>query len=321
MLSKTPVPFPSFFEGSVSFVCFKPASGIHNHMASENEDTLWELIYVNRGELPASFGNCHFILSAGSFLIKPLSDDNFSCSTDTYSLSLTTFAFSCSSPFLFLLSGQILHTAKSERLLLAQLLMRVISAPSSAPLRTSCNGHISRNTASRQLPAAYFPDDLQTNSFMEYMLNRLFIRRFLPAFSVACQPAFPFFPTQSSDHRYLSVLYYLKNHLFTQLTISKICQDNLISRSQLEQIFHERGWHGVIDCFSHMKIDAAKRLISHSTMTFTQISSALGYSSIHYFSRQFKAITKMTPSEYSSFLKEHPDDVIPSFKRYYSVCR
>ena len=38
-------------------------------------------------------------------------------------------------------------------------------------------------------------------------------------------------------------------------------------------------------------------------MNFTQISDFLGYSSIHYFSRQFKKITGMTPSEYSSSIK------------------
>ncbi|HJB28450.1 MAG TPA: AraC family transcriptional regulator, partial [Candidatus Blautia faecavium] len=38
-------------------------------------------------------------------------------------------------------------------------------------------------------------------------------------------------------------------------------------------------------------------------MNFTQISEYLGYSSIHYFSRQFKKISGMTPSEYSSSIK------------------
>ena len=38
-------------------------------------------------------------------------------------------------------------------------------------------------------------------------------------------------------------------------------------------------------------------------MNFTQISETLGYSSIHYFSRQFKKLTNMTPSEYASSIK------------------
>ena len=52
-----------------------------------------------------------------------------------------------------------------------------------------------------------------------------------------------------------------------------------------------------------MKIDMAKQLIRTEQMNFTQISEKLGYSSIHYFSRQFKKLTGMTPSEYASSIK------------------
>ena len=51
------------------------------------------------------------------------------------------------------------------------------------------------------------------------------------------------------------------------------------------------------------KIEAAKELIRTNHMNFTQISAHLGYTSIHYFSRQFKKIVGMTPSEYASSVK------------------
>ena len=38
-------------------------------------------------------------------------------------------------------------------------------------------------------------------------------------------------------------------------------------------------------------------------MNFTQISDFLGYSSIHYFSRQFKKLSGMTPTEYATSIK------------------
>ena len=59
----------------------------------------------------------------------------------------------------------------------------------------------------------------------------------------------------------------------------------------------------MIELFLQMKIEFAKQLIREDQMNFTQISDFLGYSSIHYFSRQFKKITGMTPSEYSSSIK------------------
>ena len=60
---------------------------------------------------------------------------------------------------------------------------------------------------------------------------------------------------------------------------------------------------GIIEYFSNMKIETAKEMIRTGHMNFTQISEQLGYTSIHYFSRQFKKITDMTPSEYASSIK------------------
>jgi YesN/AraC family two-component response regulator len=54
-----------------------------------------------------------------------------------------------------------------------------------------------------------------------------------------------------------------------------------------------------MEYFYRLKIEEAKRLIRNGTNNFTQIADKLGYSTIHYFSRQFKKIVGMSPSEYS----------------------
>ena len=96
---------------------------------------------------------------------------------------------------------------------------------------------------------------------------------------------------------------YLTAHLNTSLTIEQICKDNLIGRSQLQKLFKYRRGLGVIEYFSLLKINAAKEMIRTNNLNFTQISEQLGFSSIHYFSRKFKQITGMTPSEYALSIK------------------
>ena len=59
----------------------------------------------------------------------------------------------------------------------------------------------------------------------------------------------------------------------------------------------------VADIFANPQSEVAKELIRTNHMNFTQISAHLGYTSIHYFSRQFKKIVGMTPSEYASSVK------------------
>lgn len=99
------------------------------------------------------------------------------------------------------------------------------------------------------------------------------------------------------------VVDYLESHLTAHLTIDQMCKDNLVGQSQLQKIFKEYCTLGIIEFFSTLKINAAKELIRTNEMNFTQIAEHLGYSSIHYFSRQFKKISGMTPSEYASSIK------------------
>ena len=99
------------------------------------------------------------------------------------------------------------------------------------------------------------------------------------------------------------IIHYMETHLNSRITIEQICKDNMIGRSQLQKLFQQKTGLGIIEYFSNMKIESAKEMIRTGHMNFTQISEQLGYASIHYFSRQFKKITDMTPSEYASSIK------------------
>ena len=77
----------------------------------------------------------------------------------------------------------------------------------------------------------------------------------------------------------------------------------LLGRSHLQKLFQEVGSMGVMELFHKMKIDIAKRMIREGQLNFTQIADQLGYSSIHYFSRQFKKECDMSPSEYAQSIR------------------
>ena len=79
--------------------------------------------------------------------------------------------------------------------------------------------------------------------------------------------------------------------------------DGNIKEGNLQKLFRDAQGCGVIEFFSAMKIDTAKQMIRDQQLNFTQISDKLGYTSIHYFSRQFKKLTAMTPSEYATSIR------------------
>jgi AraC-like DNA-binding protein len=72
-----------------------------------------------------------------------------------------------------------------------------------------------------------------------------------------------------------------------------------MSVSKLKMLFREKHGGGAIAYFIELKIDEAKRLIRKGNMNFSEIASSLGFNSLHYFSRQFKKVTGMPPTEFT----------------------
>ena len=100
---------------------------------------------------------------------------------------------------------------------------------------------------------------------------------------------------------------YLKENVENNLTLDMVCSDCGIGKSAIQKIFKEqKGW-SIMEYYYRLKIDRAKLLIKEGNMNFSSISQVLGYSSVHYFSRQFKKIVGMSPREYSKTIDSYKD--------------
>ena len=92
----------------------------------------------------------------------------------------------------------------------------------------------------------------------------------------------------------MKVIEYLRKHLSDSLTLDEIAHACSMSTSRLKRMFDG----GVISYFNNLKISLACDMIRNDNKNFTQISEELGFGSIHYFSRLFKAKTGKSPTEY-----------------------
>lgn len=82
------------------------------------------------------------------------------------------------------------------------------------------------------------------------------------------------------------------------LSLSDIANGAGFSVSKLKLLFREN-YGGAISFFNKLKIEEAKKLIIKGSLNFTEIADALGFQSLHYFSRLFKKKTGLSPSEYA----------------------
>lgn len=95
------------------------------------------------------------------------------------------------------------------------------------------------------------------------------------------------------------IINYINSNYQQLLTINDICQKFAISRSSLQMIFKKHVNLPPKHFINNAKLEYGKIMLKNSAYTVSQISDTLGYSSIHYFSRKFKQVYGITPTEYA----------------------
>ena len=262
----------------------------------------WEFVCVDKGEVTIGAGDRSFVLTRGQIVFHRPDEFHWVRAGGKAAPNLIVISFSTGSPLMDFFSERILQITEQDRLLLA----RIISEA-----RLFLEGRLDDPYQKVLIPRKNAPAGSAQiiRTCLEQFLIGLF-RRFGNEAGIPSpvQDHQAFVPdkttTENADDKLFSRLTeYLDRRLNGHVTIDRICSDNLISRSRLQKLFQAKCGAGVIEYFSQMKIEAAKQLIRNEQMNFTQIAETLGYSSIHYFSRQFRKLTGMSPSEYASSIK------------------
>ena len=256
--------------------------------AGESHD-FWEFLYVDKGSLHVTAGDQAYDLSRGQLIFHAPGEFHGLSANGVTAPNLIVVSFRCLSPAMDFFRGYLTALGAEERTLLG----RIVSE-SRALFSTPLNDPTT-HSMERRADAPFGAEQL-LSAALEELLLRL-IRRGEPL------PAAQELPPRQLEERIEHIVDYLEQRLEQNLTIRQICQDNLIGRAQLEHYFHQQTGGGVIDYFAKMKIDAARRMIREGRLNITQIASQLGFSSVHYFSRRFKALTGMSPSEYARSVK------------------
>ena len=253
----------------------------------------WEFQCVDKGSAKVQTDDDVHILNRGQVIFhRPNEFHNLTAVGQT-APNIVVISFECSSPCMEFFEKRILTLSDTERNLIGMIIAearRCIASPLNDPYLQKMEIKKDSLFGSQQLILLY----------LQELLISMIRRHTLPQVSMPVN-RLPV-PKNGSDI-YNKIIFYLEEHIREFVTIEDICHDNLIGRSQLQKLFREQHQCGIIEFFTEMKVEFAKQLIRENQLNFTQISDFLGYSSIHYFSRQFKKVTGMTPSEYSTSIK------------------
>ena len=261
--------------------------------AGESHD-FWELVCVDKGIIDIISGEKEISLKRGSiFFHKPGEFHNI-LTREHISPSLVVISFECSSPCMKMFGDNALSVQETEIALLARII---------AEARNAFSGRLDnpyQEALVRRQPCTSFGAEQLMGNYLEELIIHLYRKYFSEPGQLSGR-----LETERGKpaEAYSQIVRYMEAHLGEHLSLETICHDNLTGRSQLQKLFRKAHGCGVMEYFSGMKIEAAKQLIRSSQFNFTEISDRLGYSSIHYFSRQFKKLTGMTPSEYAASIR------------------
>ncbi|MGG2093538.1 AraC family transcriptional regulator [Bacillus sp. S13(2024)] len=96
------------------------------------------------------------------------------------------------------------------------------------------------------------------------------------------------------------IIAYMHQNINSKITLAELSEMVQLSPTYLSRTFKETTGYSVIDFFNKIKIDKAKELIIESNKKVKEVAQALGFADEFYFSRVFKKIEGISPSEFYS---------------------
>lgn len=257
--------------------------------AGEKHD-FWEFLYVDKGEVEVMADSQGFKLKQGEMIFHKPDEFHNVWANGRVAPNIVVISFECNSPTMKYFHNKIVNIGDTEKNLLAQVIREGREAFSS-PFDDSNLLQLERKCDS------LFGCEQLVRLYLEQLLISL-VRK---GNSIKAESRLSSTVRERAyDYLVKRVVGFFEQNISKHLSFDDVCKFSGLSKTNLKVVFKRKTGSGVMEFFKRLKIDEAKKLIREGEYNFTQVAEALGYTSIHHFSRYFKRITGMTPSEYAS---------------------
>lgn len=94
---------------------------------------------------------------------------------------------------------------------------------------------------------------------------------------------------------------YLFKHVYENVTLADVAEELFFSESYIKKVFKKETGKTIMAAFTELKIEESKKLISNG-VPLSEVSDKLSFCNKNYFTKVFKKVTELTPSEYKKTL-------------------
>ncbi len=256
----------------------------------------WEIVYVDKGEIEIDMDQEKHILSQGQAVFHQPNEYHNLRANGVVAPNLVVITFSCKSPAMSFFKKRILPMSDIEKHLLATIVRESVHSFSS-PLENTFLKELTRRDN------AFFGSEQMIAIALEQLLISLYrnfdgIRRNSTTLKRGME-----------QDLFSNALTFLQDHVCEKLSFTQIADALNVSPTTLKNLFKEKIGEGMMTHFAKMKIDIAKSMIREGGHNISQISAYLGFDTVHLFSRRFKQLTGMSPTEYGRSVKVDFDSI------------
>lgn len=255
----------------------------------EEQYPFTQVILVIEGEGSYHTSGTTYPFAAGDMIFRPANQSSCVC-WNSKTVHFALISFRCASDEMDAFRGAPIRLIREESESLFDLIKLCHRICEPTPETEELRGmRIKANTPRAAL--AYIYASLER--FLAMVYCRLYCPEVLPDLSQKANACI------GKSELVIQTERFLQARLSDPLSMIDVCAQFGVSQTVLSKKFRAETGCGVMEYFNKLKMEEAKELIYQSSMNFTQIAEALGFSSVGYFCKRFKASVGMTPTEYS----------------------
>lgn len=263
---------------------------------SGEKHNFWELMYIDRGEIIARAEEKNFKLKQNQLTLFAPGEFHALKADNVTAPNTIIVSFDCDSKNMNVLKGQTFYINEYMRSLLAGIVREAKKAYSN----DLSDPKYQKLIKNKKQPVGN--DAFAAEQMIECYLQLLLIELLRDG---GHERRIGDSTIQRNEYvkKFESICNWIDSHIDRKFTVNDLCTESMTNKQTLENIFRHNTGLSVIEFCRKRKIEFAKKLLREDTLNISQISSKLGFSSVHYFSRTFRALENMSPSEYAKSAK------------------
>ncbi|WDV45594.1 AraC family transcriptional regulator [Clostridiaceae bacterium M8S5] len=252
-----------------------------NYSYDGEKHDFWEIVYVDKGKLEVRADNCYYTLYANNMIFHQPNEFHSLKADGKTAPNVIVMSFVCTSKAMDFFKKKIFKLNKQQISLLSNIAKEIKLNFEAGYIKKKHSFNIGCEQILKIKTEEFLINCLRyndINNLKPYKLNMTINRE---------------------NNRIDNIEQILMDYLYDNISLDQVSKLSNLSKPYLQDLFKRTKKTSVMRYYRSLRMDEAKRMIREKNLTFTEISQILNFGSIHHFSKQFKDIVNMTPTEYA----------------------